>query len=370
MKLKTLAMISLALVAVMPAMAEEYRIRANRGLNLRADGSLQSRVVDTVPSGTILHVTGSFNHWLKIDHNDRTVWLANWTDHSRVGETTQPASAPVDNCCSIDSQCSSDYESADGFWFQFQHEQCPASPQPAISLPAKQPVQPAQPATQPAQPASAPVDNCCFVDRQCSADSEWTEGYWAFRRNECPAPAQPPTGSPADVDNCCFLGWQCHSNYDWIVGYESYQKNQCEHGSPQEVADSSLDAKVSAALNLMKARAPHWYQYVINASLTIRAVPENRIYVISRTGVTSFGADTWLVKEGPIEAVAATLAHEACHVHRWRKGKVPGGLVGETACTRIEIQTMKDIGAPGWLIANEEHLLANISNPAYQWWHD
>ena len=53
--MKKLFAIALVLLAVgMPAIAEEYRVRANRGLNLRADSSLQSRVVDTVRSGDIL----------------------------------------------------------------------------------------------------------------------------------------------------------------------------------------------------------------------------------------------------------------------------------------------------------------------------
>ena len=46
------------------------------------------------------------------------------------------------------------------------------------------------------------VNNCCFVDRQCATDQEWTDGYWAYRRNECSAPAQSPqqtTTQPANT---------------------------------------------------------------------------------------------------------------------------------------------------------------------------
>ncbi|MCY4021243.1 MAG: hypothetical protein OXG39_17690 [Chloroflexi bacterium] len=27
---------------------------------------------------------------------------------------------------------------------------------------------------------AASIDNCCFVDRQCQTDQDWTEGYWEF----------------------------------------------------------------------------------------------------------------------------------------------------------------------------------------------
>ncbi len=57
------------------------------------------------------------------------------------------------------------------------------------------------------------VNNCCFVDRQCATDQEWTDGYWAFQNNQCPVspPAtrqtstQPSTTQPQSIDNCCFV---------------------------------------------------------------------------------------------------------------------------------------------------------------------
>lgn len=49
---------------------------------------------------------------------------------------------------------------------------------------------------QPAQQRSN-VNNCCFVNRQCDNDQEWTDGYWAYQRNECPDPA---TSQPANTE--------------------------------------------------------------------------------------------------------------------------------------------------------------------------
>lgn len=38
--------------------------------------------------------------------------------------------------------------------------------------------------------ASSQVDNCCFVDRECTTDDEWVSGYYAYQNNECAAPPQ------------------------------------------------------------------------------------------------------------------------------------------------------------------------------------
>ncbi|MDE2950980.1 MAG: hypothetical protein OXT68_09440 [Chloroflexota bacterium] len=79
------------------------------------------------------------------------------------------------------------------------------------------------------------IDNCCFVDRQCSTDQEWTDGYQAFQNNQCPAPAQsqpvassPTAGNaPAQIDNCCFVDRQCQTDQEWTDGYQAFQNNQC-----------------------------------------------------------------------------------------------------------------------------------------------
>ena len=50
-----------------------------------------------------------------------------------------------------------------------------------------------QTSTQSTSTVSSQLDNCCFVDRQCASDQEWTDGYWAFQNNQCGAPAQTQT---------------------------------------------------------------------------------------------------------------------------------------------------------------------------------
>ena len=148
--------------------AQEYSIRANRGLNLRAAPSLTADIADTVTSGTIMQVVGKSGSWLKITPKrkrslagglgqlqPRRGQRANRSSAARQRLSTTAASW-IDFASAIRNG-----STATG---PYQNGHCAAPAQP-------QPVTPAQPA------ASAPanVDNCCFVDRQCLSDQEWVE---------------------------------------------------------------------------------------------------------------------------------------------------------------------------------------------------
>ena len=166
------------------------------------------------------------------------------------------ASAQIDNCCFVDRQCGSDQEWTNGYW-AFQNGQC-AAPAPS-----------GQPAN-----SSAPVDNCCGIDRQCSTDLEWMAGWQAYRNGQCAAPAQRVAGAPATGGNCCSLGWQCYTDVEREHGYWAYQINQCA-GLPQTSAttltgpvpriegSSRFVQHIIATLKFMKSVAPDWYNYVI-----------------------------------------------------------------------------------------------------------
>jgi hypothetical protein len=88
-------------------------------------------------------------------------------------------------------------------------------------------------AQQPVQQQSD-IDNCCFVDRQCDTDEEWTRGYWAFKNKQCDMPTGSQTQSQSrataseEVDNCCFIGWQCEADEEWRSGYWAFQNDQCD----------------------------------------------------------------------------------------------------------------------------------------------
>ena len=98
--------------------------------------------------------------------------------------------------------------------------------------------QPAQQQTQQGVQQQTEINNCCFVDRQCDTEDEWTSGYWAFQNNQCEAPAGSQTQSQTrgtvseEANNCCFIGWHCDTDEEWRSGYWAFQHDQCD--APQQ----------------------------------------------------------------------------------------------------------------------------------------
>ena len=113
-------------------LAQQYQIRADAKLNLRNWYSTNSRIVESVPAGTVLQVVGRFNRWLKIDRNGSEVWLADWVRFTRIGGGSAPAESAPD-------------------------------------APAAQP--------------KADVDNYCFTIRTCDSQDDWVRGYNDYQRD-------------------------------------------------------------------------------------------------------------------------------------------------------------------------------------------
>ncbi len=222
MGIKHVAIYVALLLFVSSASGQEYSIRANRGLNLRAAPSLNAEIAGTVRSGDILLVVGHNGRWLRVRRPGAEAWLANWVNFSRLEQTSSRAgTAPAD------------------------------------------------------------VDNCCFVDRQCHSDQEWTDGYWAFQHKQC----GPATGSLRPSPHNGVI----------IEGSEAFI------------------AQISAALDLLRRRAPRWHAYVTKGPLKI--------------GESDWGApdgyatdDSFYISPSaaakPAHILAQLMVHEACHVHR------------------------------------------------------
>ena len=134
------AAFALFLLCCVAAAQEDYYIRTDARINLRASYSLEAEKVATVEAGTVLHVVGRFNRWLKIDRDGQIVWMADWVYYTRVGDDSS-------------QERSSSQDQLD-----------PGSLQV--------------------------VDNCCQVDRQCNTEQEWTAGYYAFLNKHCSAPTR------------------------------------------------------------------------------------------------------------------------------------------------------------------------------------
>ncbi len=346
MKIRLAVLLFSVLCASSIALAQNYQVRANRGLNLRAESSLQSSVVDTVRSDAILQVVGSFGRWLKIDRNGRTAWLADWTDYSRVTDASSVA----------------------------------------------QPVQ--------------PIDNCCFVDRQCSTADEWTDGYWAFQRGQCPAPTQPAISQPQaplspqptsgrpqplrpesviaqlpysltdwsrvnapGVDNCCQIGWDCQNDTEWQRGYHVYQASQCHHNAVTIDGSPGFVSLFQNAFERLRVHAPHWYSYTIAGLHGIKELPNNSgagVHPFTRTYVQECCASP--LNEGDLYTMLGNMVHEACHLHMWNRGLAVAGWTNELPCVEAQLYATEAADPldrqSGWL----RGLILNLHDPAYWWW--
>ena len=308
------------LVAFGAASAQNYHIRVSFNTNIREKPSLQSRIVDTVQSGTTLLVIGQQDRWLRIGPGAREAWMANWVRHTRVEQ------------------------------------------------------------------AASQVDNCCFVDRQCNTDQEWTAGYWAYQNNQCGAPVdtQTPgtkleTTAPAETDNCCFVDRLCTTDKDWserLLGV--HQNGKCPaggahastaHARPTIEGPAGFVRGIVDGLNWLERRVPEWYQFVISGS--------NHI-VPTHTYGSSFARlhDATLLIDGRAYGsrliLGMVLVHEACHIHRHRAGLQPGGKIGELACYEKEIEYLNAVDPyrrledTSVLIRNRQFIIATADDP--YWW--
>ena len=402
MKPKLLAALIAIFAFCIAAQAQDFSIRISKNTNLRSIASLQGRIVETAKAGATLHVIGSQGKWFKISHGSGDVWMANWVSYTRVesaGQATAPV-ANIDNCCFVDRQCHTDQEWSDGYW-AFQNKQCAA------------PVQSGQPAQQPASsaPASqspAGVDNCCFVDRQCHSEQEWSDGYWAFQNGQCyvvpgtqPVAAtfaqHPGRGGPLawtpsmtegvkqllanpghdPFDNCCFMHHgTCHSQEDWKRGAHEYRTGQCMHPAllgtrPKIVGNSSalgtekFTSLVHTALELMRIHTPQWLRYI-----DLSGVREFRLVEADQGGgflnqhwsvIHSYYSwqqndPNWQPNPDYVVGYAGGITHEACHAIQQRTYTQTIGWANEVACEEARLEVIKTIKPDskdvGWLTAS------------------
>ena len=363
------------------ASAQTYSIRVQFNSNLRADASLDSQVLESAPAGSVLQVVDSFNRWLKINRNGREVWMASWVSHSRIEDSGQTASQPanvslaqVDNCCFVDRQCQSAQDWENGYW-AFQNGQCAAPSQP-------QPQTPAQPQTS-AQPVSnvpAQVDNCCFVDRQCHTDADWTDGYHAFQNNQCPvatgarrvvavSPAASikvwtpnmtegvkqflanPSSDP--FNNCCYMHHNtCHSEEDWQRGAQQYQNHECAHPAPlwtlptivdngTPVGSARFTDLVNTALDLIRTHAPEWLKYIqVSGVKQFTLVPGHLTAGFwNQQWLTGLGYwseqqtdPNWAPDINYVLNYVNGITHEACHAIKQRTYTQTAGWANEVPC--------------------------------------
>ncbi len=374
MKTKIFAAMMALFLLYSVASAQVYSIRVTNNTNLRTAASLQARIVETAPAGTVLNVVGAVNRWLSVNHNGSDVWMAGWVSYTRVEEsapTPPQIQANIDNCCFVDRQCQTDQEWTDGYW-AFQNGQCAPPAQTQNQVPT-QPVTTTAPDT---ITIPAGVDNCCQVNRQCHNDDDWVRGYYDFQNNQCAAApttsTAPITGPiPENVDNCCFVNWECHSDQDYVSGYERFKHNLCHvpsiEGGIRVEGSGEFRGRIRDALQLLLNRVPRWYLYVTSPSglHVIRERPGRGASVTARVGVMKVDAFRYALFD-----LAAIIVHEACHAHRYSDGLESGGYRGERDCTGKEVEVVQVLGPGSPQLQHEIWLLENMHKTKNQWWHD
>ncbi len=268
------------------ALAQSYQIRVTWPVRLRASHSLDSAVVAKTRADEVLQVVGRFNRWLKIERDGSTAWLADWVDYTRLDQEAPPAA-------------------------------------PASESTANQ-----------QQPSD--IDNCCFVDRHCQTDGEWADGYWAYQRNECPAPA--PPFAPASPTR------------PRIEGLPSFVRF------------------IESTLDLLEARSTRWYRYVVDqTNLIVEGDPFGpgscgaHVNVSARRVTVDTDCQTWGIGQ-----MAPILVHEACHVYHHDNGITypEGKLREEWECGKPPVAARIALGyAGGYHMPWDEYVAWMNTNP-------
>ena len=394
-----LAIVALAVFASMAA-AQTYQIRVTHNTNLRESYSLDSAVLTTARAGATVQVVGQHDRWLEISRDGRSYWMAAWVSHTRVEQAAPmqtQSDVNIDNCCFVDRQCKSDQEWQDGYW-AYQNGQCAA---PAQAQPGK--------STQPAVNQSSQIDNCCFAGWHCVSNEDWVNGYHAYQAKQCDTPAQSQTGN---TGNCCLAGWNCVDDRDWANGQWAYANNLCVHPTPANghpndrpscchhgwncqfdfdwitgemffnlndkrvssctfkspVQDSfdgviiegpaETNARVKAALALLRSRSPEWYAYTITAPLKIRQWAWFPSHALQRSIILDAFIDT-----ESLGYMAAAMVHESCHIQRWLhwvwRDHELERLAEEPVCDTVAINALRRIAPGTWFIRSRINKFLN-----------
>ena len=169
------------------------------------------------------------------------------------------------------------------------------------------------------------IDNCCFVDRQCASDQEWTDGYWAFQNNQCGVPAERSETLPSEPNRARVEG------------------------------PPDLIRFIEDTLDLLEARSAGWYGYVIDH---IDLIAPTQAYDPDDCGAYAYSKDRKITVHSdcptfmtPYTAnliqMASIIVHEACHIYHHEQGiTYPEGLPREEwECGKLAIEAMKALDA-------------------------
>ena len=210
-----------------------------------------------------------------------------------------------------------------------------------------------QTSSQPATAATSEVDNCCFVDRQCSTDQEWTDGFWGLseRSMRC---------GRTDSDTGAHIDWACRHYFGryWQLllrrlampfptrigrpGSMHFRNNQCKHRDVTIEGSGPFVARVEAALDMLKTRAPYWYTFATSGIDRIKEAANAEVTVVyvdaGEVNITRDRAFRDELHGDPVETavmwLASLIIKDACHIDLFRTGMLYSGLDRRTDLPR------------------------------------
>ncbi len=340
-------------------------------MNIRAGATTDTRVAARARAGDVFTVTSSRRGatwcWLEVTGG----WMAK-TSRVRSTEPAQPvipvssqpaASQPtnINNCCFVDRQCQTDKEWTDGYW-AYQNNQCGGQRQTST----------------PASASGSQVNNCCFIGWQCHTDDDWLRGYSAYQSNQCQnaqMQAALSVAIPPGVDNCCRVNQDCRSDADWNRGWLAFQHFRCNLPAPSDgisiQGSPEFITQVTNALRLLRDRAPKWWKYATSGLNAMKMIPEGGLSGVYPHSKVYEETLSEVLKDGRGEAglvyVIFGIVHEACHIHE--DHRYADGLDEEKACMEASLYALQEINpADRSTIDWIKWIIANIHKPDVQWW--
>ena len=136
----------------------------------------------------------------------------------------------------------------------------------------------------------------------------------------------------------------------------------------------SFQIWVKAGLDLLRRKAPQWYDYVQGATrkLIERAAGTYAfVDVAAAAHHTAWDANVIYPSDLNIYTIAHEMIHEACHIYQYQQGRPSYGLYPEKECLEVEIAAMPFFEPNDrwgrrarriWVAANLEH------DQSLWWW--
>ena len=416
MKIRLFAVILAVFAFCSVASAQTYFIRAEGRNNLRSCAGFNCRVVETAPVGTVLEVVGEFNRWLKINRNGEEVWMANWIDYTRVDPSqSKHPGVIIEGSAGFTAQMEAALDvlkDRTPHWYDYVDIGLNKIVQrlnvgPGVNVVARtfyldygdDPPVRSTAERHTIATAAILVHEACHVHRIQDAGFPYGTNAEIIREERACVEVQLEALEAMDIYNKALGARQWlreiienieNPEYWWWADDDESCIETDEQTSPPASVDPSQSkhpgvaiegsagfiAQMEASLDVLKDRAPQWYDYAISGldKIVQRLNVGPCVNVGTRTFSLNSGDDPPAESTADWRTIvtASEFVHEACHVHRYEAGINVEAYIEEGSCAEVQLEVIEALdpfdrtGYGSWL----RYLIENIENPEYWWWAD